>query len=591
MKNRISVDPLNLTDESRQILSRFLWRVRHGQLLVKGKTYFVGLRRIAFTKNIVIRQKTPDAWCCDVIDENNCGSGKFGSVYKVLAVLKSHDSNNHQHLSVNIKDKRVYKFQNNAAVNESQLMHRCPHLRARELFSGIPSMISMRKFPGMLLNDALNGDRKIKSFTHAQRYRITLALLRALKKQIHDNMICHRDIKPDNIFYDPATGEVNIFDLGVSQLQYFNYDRRSRGNATYSSPEDFTSVRTQQPVTINEFRTFTAMESKATVKSDIYSIARVIGLVWRDSDPIFFVKNADHNKLMLRRIMKKWEPEFALFQNLKSVSENERHGIENQLRRMTSISPDDRPDLDECIQYFDKMYFDYKLTKLPVWSHEMMKNSHDLAVSALSNLDKIENHHDLSIRLAKVAQHLNLDRSMPLNELIRILKGKFNKDFRILAIEASNVRDARGDDGRMSLQEFNNDISEQTSLASLHMYLQSMISSLDDHPLAVAEFIETLGFNCLDGVKSRSDLSHKVDNIVNSFTNNMEQLLEIFEKSERTADRAVIEDLDRFFTEISSARINLDTINLVNIHMIKKIAKLSEGAQSVPRTDSVIFSI
>ena len=326
MKSRITIDPLNLADESRRLLSVFLSRCYHGQLITKGKTYLVGLQRITFAHNAVVREKTPGVWRCDVVDDNDCGSGKFGSAYKVLAVLKYSDGSK-DNAVINLKDKRVYKFQKNAAILEFRLMERCPHLQARELFPGVPSMISMRKFPGLLLNDALNNDRKTKPFTHAQRYRITIALLRALKRQIHDNMICHRDIKPDNIFYDPVTGEINIFDLGVSQLIYFSYDRRSRGNATFSSPEDFISVRTQQPVKIGEFRAFSAMQSKATVKSDIYSMARVIGLVWRDNDPIFFVKNADHAKLMLRRILSNWMPGFDLFQNLKSVADEERQGI------------------------------------------------------------------------------------------------------------------------------------------------------------------------------------------------------------------------------------------------------------------------
>lgn len=575
MKSRITIDPLNLEDESRRLLSIFLSRCRHGQLIRKGKTYFVGLRRITFTHNAVVRQKTPGVWHCDVVDDKDCGSGKFGSAYKILAVLDFYRHGIRNDFAVDIKDKRVYKFQKNAAVHEARLMKRCPHLQARELFAGVPSMISMRKFPGLLLNDALNNDRRLKPFTHAQRYRITIALLRALKRQIHDNMICHRDIKPDNIFYDPDTGEINIFDLGVSQLIYFSYDRRSRGNATFSSPEDFICVRTQQPVTISEFRSFSAMESEATVKSDIYSMARVIGLVWRDSNPIFFVKNADHTKLMLRRILKQWEPGFELFQNLKSVSDEERSGIESQLLRMTAISPSERPDLDACIEYFDRMFLNYKLSKVNPSSREMLKRSHALALTAQQQLDNIEIQHDLILRLKKAARKYNINHDVPLHGVMNILRNRLDSNYKILSIETGMVRDRRHFDDNLPLRDFIAEIADETSLASLHMYLQSTISSLDDHPFAVAEFIETLGCKCLAGIKSKLDLIKQVDQIINSFTDHLQQLLQISDASEQKADQAALEDLNHLFAEISSSRMNLDEIKKISDHMNKKIHKLT----------------
>lgn len=578
MKSRITIDPFNLADESRRLLLAFLPSCYHGQLIKKGKTYFVGLQRITFAHNVVVREKIPGVWRCDVVDENDCGTGKFGSAYKILGVLKYNNDKN-QNAVINLKDNRVYKFQKNAAILEHRLMERCPHLQARELFPGVPSMISMRKFPGLLLNDALNNDRKVKPFTHAQRYRITIALLRALKKQIHDNMICHRDIKPDNIFYDPITGEINIFDLGVSQFIYFSYDRRSRGNATFSSPEDFICVRTQQPVKINEFRAFSAMESKATVKSDVYSMARVIGLVWRDNDPIFFVKNADHTKLMLRRILNKWLPGFDLFQGLESVADEERNGIESQLRKMTAISPGNRPNLDACIEYFDHMFLEYKLSKVSFSSRDVMRRAHELALSTQRKLDNIESQHDLITRIKIVMRKYNLSYDLPLDAVIRILRGKLNTDYKIISIETAAVRDAREVNGLSSLQNFIDDIAIETSLSSIHMYLQAAVSSLDDHAAAVTEFIETLGFRCLAGIKTRNDLFKQIDHLFNTFNNHLEQLLQLSAESELAGHRSKLTDLNYFFAGLSMARMNLDDIKKVSDHMNRKIHKLAENAQ------------
>jgi len=34
---------------------------------------------------------------------------------------------------------------------------------------------------------------------------------------IHKKNVCHRDIKPDNIIYDPKTSMVKIIDFGISK--------------------------------------------------------------------------------------------------------------------------------------------------------------------------------------------------------------------------------------------------------------------------------------------------------------------------------------------------------------------------------------
>lgn len=545
-----------------------------GRLLHRGETYWVGLQRIRLTRDILVREKSLGNWHYDVIDDINCGAGKFGSAYKILAVLKNSSGDAPDDLQIDKKEKRIYKYQKNAATHEYDLMKRCPHLQTRALFSGIPSLISMRKFPGILLNDALNNDRQLHPFTHAQRYRITISLLRALKKQMHDNMICHRDLKPDNIFYDPDTGAINIFDLGVSQLIGVVFDRRSRGNATFSAPEDFTCVRTQKPVTASEFRSFSGMESKATVKSDIYSMAKVIGLVWRDADPIYFIKNIDHTKLMLRRILNNWEPKLDLFMNLKSVGPDERSAIERQLRKMTAFYPDDRPNLTACIETFDQLYLEYKISKSDAANHDLIRRSHQLAWSALSKLDEFEKTHDVYLRLKEMAVKFRYDQAISLNTVIHSIGKKFNHVYKVFAAELIGVREQCHFDGTLPLRNFLDNIACEVSLTNMHSYVQTMVSNLEDNPVAVIEFIETLNMKCLAGLTARHELHKAVDDIFNTFMDNIQKILQLLEHAEQSGNDVSVSDLNSYLTRLYSERLNLDSIHQASAYMARKIQKL-----------------
>ena len=250
---------------------------------------------------------------------------------------------------------------------------------------------------------------------------------------------------------------------------------------------------------------------------------------------------------------------------------------------MTAISPGDRPNLDACIEYFDRMFLEYKLSKVNSSSRDVMKRAHDLALSTQAKLDSIESQHDLITRIKKVARKYNLSSGLPLHAVIRILRGKLNTDYKILSIETAAARDVRRVDGSLPLQNFIDDIADETSLSSIHMYLQSVISSLDNHVAAVMEFIETLGFRCLAGIKTRNDLIRQIDHIFNTFNDNLQQLLQLSEESELAGDQKKMDDLNRLFAGLSMARMNLDDIKNVSDHMNIKIHKLSEIAPEIAR--------
>jgi serine/threonine protein kinase len=359
VNNRVVIDPLQLTPETSQILSAYLVRKKKNGLLIPWNTPVAyGFRKnFKLTCGIIAREKSAGNWHFDILTPEKKGQGKFGSIHEVLAVMKL-TGDAQQPLSVIRKNKRVYKIQDNAAWAEFALMQLCPHMAVRGLFGGAPSYISMRKFPGYSLNVLLNKERKEGNLTLAQRFQLPINLLKAVML-LHEKRICHRDIKPDNILYDEETGEIYIIDLGISKHENDHSDLRSRGNAVFTAPEEFTCARTMRPVTQDEYDAFVGMISDTNLHSDIWSIARVIGLIWHDLDPLFSDKS-DFRGMIKKRIQSGWRANFHLFSGVSGLTKDERMSIKKQLESMTQLNRDDRPDIEACIAFFETIYQDFQ---------------------------------------------------------------------------------------------------------------------------------------------------------------------------------------------------------------------------------------
>jgi serine/threonine protein kinase len=63
---------------------------------------------------------------------------------------------------------------------------------------------------------------------------------------MHVNGVCHRDIKPDNILYDPIRRKIKIIDFDIARIKKFMNSRHEMmtktGCISYRAPEIFNAV-------------------------------------------------------------------------------------------------------------------------------------------------------------------------------------------------------------------------------------------------------------------------------------------------------------------------------------------------------------
>ncbi|KTD38483.1 serine/threonine-protein kinase [Legionella moravica] len=309
----------------------------------------------SFTQSFIKSQRKEgkSGYKLSVFDTNKTpiGKGGYAVVYPIIATFIQYDEGR---ILAKTGRPKVVKIQKNlekdkarSVLEEHDRLAQAAHLRVKKpLFSeegqGNQSYLVIEQARGFTLEQVLNPQKrsqiidKIPSLSVQKRLELTLAILNAIKSQVIERKLVHRDIKPGNIMIDFSQDPPRaiLIDYGFAMVQE-HQDFRRLGTRAYRSPESFES----RPV--------------YTPKSDIYSAGRVLSYVWGDPYQNYYInrtKDYDFIKIKSTNEQLFSLPEIQLY-----LDEADQQSIKGCLKQMLAEKPQERPSIDEVISLMSQI--------------------------------------------------------------------------------------------------------------------------------------------------------------------------------------------------------------------------------------------
>lgn len=221
-------------------------------------------------------------------------------------------------------NRRVVKVQNFATKPLKRVQAEHSFLIANSMFhckpltySDTDSYLVMRKLPGVRLSDYLKGSNP----TIAQRFILSIALLRALKNQITSKEFVHRKINMDNILVVKKPNQFVVSIVGYGSMTKQGDD---------APPKYFRENKNIDP------------------RFDIYSMGRVLMYVWGDD----YTEDRTNTK------------------DFPAIARN--FGFSNLFKKMTEL-----PDVHEAIRSTFMLIFAEKVEDIPT-INELLRKFNEL---------------------------------------------------------------------------------------------------------------------------------------------------------------------------------------------------------------------
>lgn len=491
------------------------------------------------------------------------GSGGFGVVYDIKGVIKRVPVNGRLEYKSKNKSK-VAKFVYNhrplcgAYYSRPKVDHECAMMRKLGYFGSVrhsqiklkdqtAGVVTIKRFTGRELYELLDSDRysrigkrfyeddarnedrpRYRRQSIIGRFLLSIACAKALSL-VHARKIKHLDIKPENILADDSgiVTKVKIIDTGLSEDADTKCD--SKGSPHYIAPESFSGL---------------------TVKSDIYSLGRVLGIVWGDEE---FYQLANDGAMtyftFFKQLQENKDRKLDLFNMIELDTVNEPGcSIAEIIYGLIAYDQVNRKNLDDAIKRFQELYAEYFI---------------DASYEELFQAGSID-------EILTDAQYFH-EVEIPAMREAAACACQIDRAFRALNGQEVTI------DLVAKLQKQLKQINIENSVA------------FSRSRLAQTLFRQILGFKCLedDGLNSMAKIKARIDYIFNRFVAGsallgveINRLGELVAANSGNNDKATYDLRDVFHgcnvieLKIKSCPPDLDEILDVSDHVIRKTAKL-----------------
>lgn len=417
-----TINPTHMSPADNKILFDFLSSQPSKNRLWKAGTRYQTCKNnaseIVLTHDVLWRKRKDkkEGRRYEVLTTHIVGEGGMGVVYDVAGTLAL----DKKMLEFKEQKRRVVKVQTHLEKKslvelqkEYKLTAQAGHMAVKEPtvildknLTKNTSYLVMKKIKGICLLDVIIHDRAGKTvLTTKQRFELSIALLKALKEQVSNRGLIHRDIKPENIlvhFTVPIT--VTIIDYGLSLATTARFDKKASGTPNYAAPEIYDT----KPLTIS---------------CDMFSMARVLGLLWRDDDRFYTFdirKARDYAKKVTYD---------QLFKNINDLTDQHKACIQRILSTMSIKQPVLRPAVEEALLTFETIAEEYNAQpgNIPVNSRKDNTPLNDIRAAIDQKLDRIMYHIcTLDNKALDLNQRGYIELSEKLAKLATTLENKTN---------------------------------------------------------------------------------------------------------------------------------------------------------------------
>jgi serine/threonine protein kinase len=298
------IDPAKMTRQQELALALYLQEHTEKGFLAKLQDYSVVqpkgdgevdvLYEFTLVQNIVRRQRKPGKAGVrfEIYNDNkkyllgkniHTGSKTMSSLGVLIPTADNRLLFKAKQRAIGIRPhNRAYPTQ--MACIKYTLSQRTQHMHAKpptitdvEYLSGheTVSFSVMRKLPGCSLQELINDERQnCIELTFNQRLDLTISILIALKEQVHNRKLIHRDLKPDNIIIDLKTGKAFIVDFELCKISNHADHRPTIGGTLFFQP-------------IEQFRDNSTHDNSVeySEKLDSYAIGKTLAEFWRVDMP------------------------------------------------------------------------------------------------------------------------------------------------------------------------------------------------------------------------------------------------------------------------------------------------------------------